>query len=228
MEMTDLAKIPGTTSSGSLVAGTGDVGFGGMAGTTAGRDKGGNDTIECGEGRDPIHDNSLRSRLPGATAPEDITQILEGDHRPVVAASTILPDGPCDPRVVLVEPPALGATAEILLRGGRPILPLGRPIAALFSGPGNVAHTVGLQKCRTTRPCTGAQDGFFGIVPDRPAAAPCNDIPADAHGPEAVTLPLPLPVNHVRRIPAEHGIFVHHRATSRPDDTLRLPVAVHG
>lgn len=161
--------------------------------------------------------------------PGDIVETLKGDHRPVVAASAILPDGPCDPGVVLVEPPALGATTEICLRGGQLILLSGWLIAALFSRPEVLARAASLQDGGAIRPCTRAPGGFFRIVLDRPEVILCSGISVLTHGSGApVALPRPLLNDYAHRVLAESGIFARRRAASRPDNALRLPVAAHG
>jgi len=136
--------------------------------------------------------------------PGDIVETPEGDHRPVVAASTILPDGPCDPRVVSGEPPALGATTGIRLRGGQMIPLSGRLIAALFSRPEVVARPASLPDGSATGTGAGTGAALLRIGSDRPATILRGGIPGISRGPDAGT-------------PA-----------ALPDNALRLPVATHG
>lgn len=164
-------------------------------------------------------------------APGDLVETLEGEHRPVVMASAILPDGSCDPGVVLVEPPALGATTEICLRGGQFILLSGWLIAALFSRPEVLARAASLQNGGAIRRCSGAPGRFFRIVLDRAAAVLCSGVPVITHSPDAgapAALLRPLLNDYAHRVLAESGIFARRRAASRPDNALRLPVTAHG
>lgn len=88
----------------------------------------------------------------------NLVETLEGERRPVAMVSALLPDGSCDLGVVLVEPPTLGATTEICLRGGQANLLSGRPAAALFSRPG-------VQGCGAIRPRAGRSGGLFRAAP---------------------------------------------------------------
>ena len=118
--------------------------------------------------------------MPGA-----VVESPEGDHRSVAAASTILPDGPCDPRVVPVEPPALGATTGIRLRGGQMVPLPGRLAAAPFPPPEGPARAAGLPDRSPIRTGAGTAAAFPRIESDRPGAILCSAIPVIAHGPDA-------------------------------------------